>query len=293
MGPDMKRIFATLVASMVTWGTPAMAAPTPISPAADSVPRLMQDVDDDLDDILGEGSGEQTIAEERRDMESGDQRDTEVIEVPDAKRKVIKTLQKKTFLKIGRGEVVPYLGIITNDPFIRRILFGMNVGYHITEIFQLELQGSFSPDFNEGDWKAVTRQILSDNQVSPEISRMMGHATVNFNFSPLYGKVATLGRNSIIFDIYLTAGAGVAFTEDDIELIQKVGDPLAEATKSQVHPTISFGGGLRVAFTKTFGLRFEVRSISYINALESTQLELKNNLTMMLGASIFLGRGRQ
>jgi outer membrane beta-barrel protein len=290
----VKRILATLVASVIGATTPALAQ---TAPAATTAPVLSQDAggDDDLDDILGEGEGdgdgERTVGEEQRDIERDeDPADKETVTLPPAKKKVIKTLQKKTFLKLGRGEFMPYVGIITNDPFIRRILFGGNLGYHVTEIFEIELQGSFAPNFGEGDWKAITQQIIDANQVSPEISRMMWHLTANLNFSPFYGKVATLGRNSIIFDIYGTLGAGVVGTEDDIELIQKEDDERALATAVQIHPGITFGGGLRIAFNKTFALRFEVRSISYINALESTQLELKNNLTLMLGASIFFGR---
>lgn len=284
------RILATIVATVIGASTPAFAQ---TAPAGLSAPTLSQDAGDDLDELIGDDSesGERTVGEEARDILRDDAGvDKEVVALPPAKKKVIKTLQKKTFLKLGRGEFMPYVGIITNDPFIRRILFGGNLGYHLTEVFELELQGSFAPNFGEGDWKSITQQIIDANQVSPEISRMMWHTTLNLNFSPFYGKVATLGRNSIIFDIYGTLGAGVVGTEDDIALIQKEDDDRAKATAVQVHPGISFGGGLRVAFTKAFALRFEVRSISYINTLESTQLELKNNLTLMLGASIFFGR---
>jgi outer membrane beta-barrel protein len=287
----MKRIIAMILASAFTLGSPAIAAPNTTSSDFEA-PVLSQDAeDDDLDEILGESGNDRSVGEERRDFERDAEREeTEVVELPEPTKKVIKTLQKKTFLKLGRGEFMPYAGMITNDPFIRRILFGANIGYHITEIFQFELQGSFSPNFKQGDHKAITRQIVNSNQVAPEISRMMYHVTANFNFSPFYGKVATIGRSAIIFDIYGTAGAGIVGTEDDLEIVDATDDPLALATHRQVHPAITFGGGVRVAFTNTFGLRFEVRSLSYINAIESTNLELKNNLTLILGASIFFGR---
>ena len=255
---------------------------------------MAQDADDDLDDILGpaEDAGPGTVAEERRAFEREAETDegTEV-EVPEAKKKLIKTLQKKFFLKLGRFEAVPYVGIVTNDPFIQRILFGANLGYHVTEIFEVELQGSYSPNFGQSDWKDITRQITGEgkNQVAPEISRMTYHLLVNFNYSPFYGKIATR-RSSIMFDIYGTFGAGIVGTSDDLELIGNAGEPQAEATREQVHPALSIGGGLRVAFNKTFALRFEGRTISYIGVLESTKLELKNNLTLMLGASIFFGK---
>ena len=249
--------------------------------------------DSDLDDLLGGGSsdsGESTVAEERRAVESGaEEASAQPETLPDKRKKVIVTRVPKPYTKIGRFEAVPYVGLVTNEPFIRRVMFGANLGYHVTEIFEVELQGSFAPDFGEGDWKAITRQITGDNQVSPEISRMVGHLTANFNYSPFYGKIAATGDTTINFDVYGTFGVGMAFTSDDLELIGTEGDPRAEATRNQVHPAISFGAGLRVAFNKTFALRFEGRSLSYIGVLDSTKLELKNNLALMLGASIFFG----
>jgi outer membrane beta-barrel protein len=251
---------------------------------------------DDLEDILGPSAPAPTtttVGEERRAVEEEARQElgqTEVV-VPDARRKVIKTITKKPFVKLHRLEAVPYVGMVTNDPFIRRILFGANLGYHLTDIFEIELQGSFAPNFGEGDYKPITRQITAEgaNQVAPEISRMMWHMMAMFNYSPFFGKIATR-RSTINFDIYASLGAGVVGTKDDLELIGNTDDPLALATEKQVHPGLTLGGGLRVAFNKTFALRFETRTISYIGVLESTKLELKNNLTLMLGASIFFGR---
>jgi len=259
---------------------------------------------DDLSDILGddEPTEETTVADERRAVEEdassddaalAENRGTEQVELPPAKKKLIKTLQRKYFLKLGRGEITPYAGLVTNDPFLRRILFGASLGYHITEIFELEVNGSYSPTFGTdgvGDYKPVTRQITEQNAVAPELSRLTAHATLNFNFSPLYGKVATRGRGAIIFDIYGLFGAGIAYTIDDLKITNSEGEDFAEATRAQVHPALSFGGGLRIAFNKTFALRFEARSLSYIGTFESTSLELKNNLALMLGASFFVGR---
>lgn len=254
---------------------------------------------DDLDDILGEdtnpsSSSDTEVAEERKELER--EADTgrsslEEVALPEPKDEIIKPLQKKFFLKIGRAELTPYVGYVVNDPFIHRVLFGLNLGYHITEVFEIELQGSIAPNFGTGDFKPVTTQITADdsNQVAPEISRQVAHGMVNFVYSPLFGKIATR-RSSIFFDLYGTFGTGFVYTEDDLELIGTAGDPEAEQTRSQIHPAFGAGGGLRVAFNKTFALRFEVRSISYIGVLESTNLELRNNLTLMLGLSFFLGR---
>lgn len=243
---------------------------------------------DDLDELLG---SDDDISAPINEREPDQGVTTEQVELPPAKKKLIKVLQRKNFMKLGRFEATPNIGLVTNDPFIRRILFGVDLGYHVTEIFAIELRGAFSPNLGDGDHKAITKQIIGANQVTPEISRMMWYSTMNFSYSPLYGKIAVPGGGDpIIFDIYGTFGLGIVGTLDDLELIQKEDDPLAIATASQVHPALSFGGGLRVAFNKTFALRFEARSMSYIGVLESTRLELKNNILLSLGASIFFGR---
>ncbi len=296
-----KLIYGTLLAfGLVTAPNLAQAsdpAPEPASPPVlqqdDGEPEE-EDEDDELDKLIyGDPDEEKSVREERRALEEEAEREAQggtTVEIAPPKKRVIKPLQPKKIMKLGRFEVVPYVGLVTNDPFIRRVMFGADLGYHITEVFGVELQGSFSPNFGEGDWKPITSQIINANQVSPEISRMMWHAVATFNFSPFYGKVATVGRTTIIFDIYGLFGAGVVGTSDDLTIIQKEEDAKALATQTQVHPAISFGGGLRVAFNKTFALRFEARDISYIGVLESVQLELKNNLALMLGASIFFGR---
>ncbi|MCB9663370.1 MAG: outer membrane beta-barrel domain-containing protein [Alphaproteobacteria bacterium] len=249
--------------------------------------------DDDLDEILGEKDpNTSTVAEERREFE----RDADVgrdrveeLELPPPEKRLIKTLQKKNILKLGRFEAMPYVGYVPNDPFIHRIMFGLGLGYHITEIFEIELQGSVAPNFDRGDWKPVTTEIF-ENKVAPKISRQIAHALVNLNFAPFYGKIATR-KSSILFDIYGTFGFGFVYTEDDLAVIHgEFPPPEAFATERQVHPALSAGGGLRVAFNKTFALRFEGRTISYIGVLDSSEHEVKNNLALLLGASIFFGR---
>ena len=305
MGTQMLRTMTSTLLLVASAHTTSAWAYEPISlPGYPTVttPGLAPTVDDgvsqedpegtDIDDILGPSEpGTSSVGEEKRDMREGTAEEgTEKVTIPPATKRTIKVLQPKTFLKLGRFEITPHVGGVTNDPFIRRILFGANVGYHASEIFEVELMGGFSPNLGASDQKSVTKQILLANQVSPEISRMEAYALVNANISPIYGKAATFGRNSIIFDFYGTFGTGIVYTVDDLEVTQQTDDERALATERQVHPAISFGGGIRAMFGRTGGIRFEVRDISYIGVLQSTQLELKNNLAIIAGASIFFGR---
>jgi outer membrane beta-barrel protein len=259
----------------------ALVAGLTIAPGA-----FAQGESDLPDDIFDDPSPEPTIREEREDLEK---EPTPAVELPEEqqRRRVIQTFQRKTFLKIGRYELTPQLGFVTNDPFVNRYLGSLGFGYHVTEIFGIELTVTGSPDFGESDWKPITKQIIENNGVTPDISKIQFYASGNFQFSPIYGKVAVGSGRIIIFDVFGVFGTGAVNTSDDLKALQKENDPAATATASQFHPTLNYGGGARVIFGETFAIRFEGRGLSYIEVLESTTLEMKNNFTILGGISLF------
>jgi outer membrane beta-barrel protein len=255
-----------------------------------------QDADDDaLGDILNDDSTA-TAAEERTAVEQG--RTDEIIgaeksdiKTPtDGRSRIIKTLQKKNFLKIGRSEIAPHIGYVTNDPFINRYLAGASYTYHLTEIFAVEVIGSYSPDFGDADWKPITAQLVNENKVSPDISKLTYYGNLNFQFSPIYGKIAIGDRTIMNFDVFGAFGTGIAHTLDDAEAMQaEAGEDFDFfATQSQHHATTNFGGGMRFIFSKNLALRIEGRSMQYIETIASTTLEMKQNFLLLASASIFL-----
>jgi outer membrane beta-barrel protein len=256
----------------------------------------------DLDDILGTDDGPEakpdTVAEEKRDVLRGDIDDTAgtttgALETPDERERrlrPIKVLQPKEFLKIRRYEVTPHLGFVTNDPFVNRYLLGAEFVYHATEIFGVGISGTYSPDFGKADYKSVTRQLIDENQVSPDISKINYFGSVNVQFSPIYGKVAVGARGIVMFDVFGVFGLGLVHTSDDLEALQGTDDPLAKATANQLHPTSNFGGGIRATFGPNIAVKLEGRSMVYIETVNSTTLEMKNNF-MLLGAVSFFFPG--
>jgi len=249
--------------------------------------------DDDLDDILNQGSGEETVKEEQEDVKAGklDDRAGEtkqyVLAGEAREKRIIKTIEKKNFLKLGRFEVTPNVAFVTNDPFLNRYILGTGLAYHATEIFALELNLGFSPNLGEADWKALTKQLVNQNHVSPDLSPMQVFGNTTFSFSPIYGKVAISGQKVINFDIFGAFGMGVAQTSDDLKALQAEGDQQALATQNQVHPTTNFGGGARVVMGESFAFRVEGRSLVYIETVNSTTLEMKNNFILQAGLSFF------
>ncbi len=283
----MKHFKQFAMASLVGATLPGLAM-------ADSSPTTDDDglVQDEFDDLLEEG--ESTVREERRSLEDEADRNMVQVELPEMKKKVIKTLQPKQFMKIGRAEFMPYIGYIPNDPFVHRIQFGGSFAFHPTEVLGIELNAAYSPSFGEngeGDLKGITNDLVEENEVVPQVSRLMWHATANFQYAPIYGKIATTRGNTITFDLFGVFGLGAAGVSDDV-FLGTDGDPDPEAIDQadQVLFTMSVGGGLRMAFNRTVALRFDVRTLSYINSrVQNSTLEVKNNLALSIGPSFFFG----
>jgi len=258
---------------------------------------LAQDDGDDLDDILGsDDDNEESVSDEVDSLRRGEIGDTvgarqeDVLDLQRAnsERRVIKTIQAKNFLKINRWEISPHVAFVSNDPFLNRYIVGSGVGYHLTEIFAIEGMFDFSPDLGNSDWKPLTTQLVEENHVSPDISKLNLFGSACFVFSPIYGKAAISGRKIINFDIYGKFGMGATQTRDDLEALQAEGDSKAIATERQTHPTTNFGGGARIIFNDNLAVRVEGRSMVYIETVNSTTLEMKNNFILQFSASFFI-----
>jgi len=254
--------------------------------------------DDDLGDILDGPSDdtEQSAAQEGQDFASGStgstigaRDDSPLIQEDDgAKDRTIKTIQRKSFFKKGRWEASPHVAFVANDPFLKRYIVGSGINYNVTEIFAVELSFDFSPDLGEADYTAITKQLRDKNSVSPDISRLTYFSSASLLFSPIYGKVAVMGGNIINFDIYTSFGMGFTQTSECLECSDDAdGKTLAAKTSEQVHPTTNFGGGARVIFNENMAFRHEGRSMVYIETVNATQLEMKNNFIVQAAVSIF------
>ncbi|MED5370334.1 MAG: outer membrane beta-barrel domain-containing protein [Myxococcota bacterium] len=268
--------------------TPALAQEDPsLDGVAQEDSEESESGDDELDDLLttpGSSSRRGEKEDLREESSSFNQPQNKSYVPP---QRTIKTIQEKDFMKLGRFEATPSVGFVTNDPFLNRYIAGARLGYHITEIFAVEAEFSYSPDLGTRDWKPLTHQLVEENNVSPDISKLTLISNATFQFSPIYGKVALGNGNIIHFDIYGAFGMGVTQTRDDLEALQAIDDPIAQATEVQLQPTTNFGGGVRVSFNETVALRIDGRSLVYIETVNSTTLEMKNNFILSGGVGFF------
>ena len=214
---------------------------------------------------------------------------------PDASEQAapIETAQLEGFdhtHKVGRYELSPHVGMVTNDPYVNRYLLGAAVTFHPSEVLGVELTGFWSPTLGELDYKLVPKQIITDYLQQYQISRLRYGATADLQFAPFFGRVVFGPETVALFDLYGLVGTGVVNTVDDLVALQKTQDPAAIATRNELHPTLDFGVGLRLTFTETVAIRLEWRQLSYIEVWESTTLEMKNTATVFTRVSVFLPR---
>jgi outer membrane beta-barrel protein len=282
-----------LLAAIVASPAHAEDTPAPAPGSTDSVVYLAQTDDGALaqDD---DDAPDDSVKAERDAVKKGDTATPTTASSSESKEKkrVIKTVQKKNFIKVHRFEFGPSLGFVANDPFLNRYIVGGVADYHLTEVFAAELDLGYAPILGQGgaddpDWKQLSVQLLTKNSVSPDISKLTAHGSIGLAFSPIYGKAA-VGKKIIIFDIYGHFGLGFTQTQDDLVALQAEGDPAAILTQNEIHPTTVIGGGARVAFSQGLAVRVEGKSMSYIEDVNSTTLEMKNNVILQASLSFFI-----
>lgn len=268
--------------------------------------------DDDIGDILGEESEEsedsstkEENAELKEEISSSSPSSASLIENEETTKQIIKTMQSKNFLKLKRWELSPHVASVINDPFLKRRIIGTGIAYNLTEVFAVETMIDYGLDLGDADLTTLTQQIKGNNNVAPDISRLLAFGDVSFVYSPIYGKAAVLGRKIVMFDVYGKFGMGIGQTKDDGTVsgilnntdnqcpeLSTLADGTEEAmfcqTQIEWHPTTSFGGGIRVIFSDSFAVRLEGRSLTYIETVNSTMLEMKNNFIVQGSASFFL-----
>lgn len=182
------------------------------------------------------------------------------------------------------GQVAFSLGAeyLTNDPFLVRA--GGRVGVAWAPLPWLEGGAGFSvypSGAGPEDWKPLATQLLSENSVSPDISRMTRQAQGTLRAHLLRADLDDRWRAGL----GLAAGAHLVRTVDDLTAIQMEGEPSAEATAIERHVGPVLGG---FAYVREDHLELRVRfeRVAYVETVNTTIQENKVNL--FLGAEVAL-----
>lgn len=174
-------------------------------------------------------------------------------------------VRRKFFLKAGRVEITPMIGLVTSNALNDEMVVGAGVTYHFSERLGLEVLGSYGVLGGASNRKelalAVLRLLDSDfrlESVDPGL-----FATVSLVWTPMYGKINPFGLAVINLDFYFLLGLGYA--NETIEMLSyQIDDAGREdaalAFEQMNHKmVIDFGFGAQFYASRSFSLRLEGR----------------------------------
>lgn len=225
-----------------------------------SAPAGAQDMTFTTDDTGGGSDGAMTFEvidteKAAKDLEASRKAEIDLIRV----------VQRRPFLRTGRVEFAPFLGTNINDAMVSLFVAGGNLTYHLTEDMAIGINGGYSL----GTESDLFNKVIEDYALLPQISKVRWYATLDFQYSPIYGKFALFNTWIIPWDLYAVLGAGYTQTE------------LAG------NPTLAAGVGQRFFMNKWFTVNFEVRDSLYLEEYPGGT-ELVNNMMFTAGVSFFL-----
>lgn len=167
-----------------------------------------------------------------------------------------------------------YLGYdyTSNDPFVRRRGLHVGGGVAVNGVVSFDLSFHGYPDLGEADWTPLTRQLVNEMRISPDISKIVRR-------TDMVVRVAPLSRRWEWVEVRtgLHGGVGLVYTVDDLEALQAQDDPQAMSTESQRHPSAIMGVHAEVRTDYVVGLRVKLESLRYTEVVNGTTLETKNN----------------
>jgi outer membrane beta-barrel protein len=169
-----------------------------------------------------------------------------------AKRRSIRVIQKRKYLKEGKWEITLNTGVIPNDDFWVYLPAGLAVTHFLSEDVGLEFEATYTHPIQTGLKDKLTEAGLTVNL--PQWLQF--RTTVNGLWSPVYGKVGFLSSRLYEYDMNLIFGAGLMGTRTTLD---------QEGKLSEFTPTFTaeVGAGFRFWINKSFALRIGYRHYFY------------------------------
>ncbi len=199
----------------------------------------------------------------------------------------IRPVSGHLFLKDGRFELSPSLGLSLADAFFQKYSLGAKFSYHLAETFSIGAHASYSLNF-AGSALSVCRTTEGGGLIcdKPEVSQLKDVpgkvdllAGIDFAWAPLYGKISLLAEKVLHFDTQIVAGAsGIRY--------QKPGGQMTFGVGGHI------GIGQRYFITDSITLRAELRDYIYradTVTLGESNAKFENQIMFELGVSFFLG----
>jgi len=243
-----------------------------------------------------------------------------VARVPAADESVY-VVQERAYSKRGHVELTAFVSTPVNSRWVQAIAPMFGLTYHIRENIGIELLGVYQ--FNR--YSSAQLEVNDNEGASPldaELKWMEWFAGAAFQWAPFYGKIK-LGGLLGDFDVYITAGFGIAGTRTGCEPkrvyrngegvdgtgvgVQGISeqcpdDPATATLPGGLKFAGQVGGGFRIFFSRYFGMRVEVRDIVYSEYVlrkvanprspmqpdDEVSTDIRHNVMFMLGLSLLI-----
>ena len=214
-------------------------------------------------------------------------------------------VQNRFFVKTGRFELAPVLGIVPNNPFVKRFVGGTLMAYHFSEAIALEGAFMYSPDLGGQDLKDLTHTLVNiAEQGSGEVNfqqpldKMIMGATFAARWAPVYGKINLIGERVLNFDLYGTAGIGMLAVNKyyaSYDSASETGTSIPDQpVEKKTEVPINLGIGLDFFFSNSLALKIDARDYFYVDEkpqydpdTPQTEKRLYNNFIASVGFGVY------
>lgn len=201
-------------------------------------------------------------------------------------------VQNRFFEKSQRFEIAPVIGLVPNNPMVRRLTGGVLVSYHFSENFAAGGQLIYSPELGKNDLKGLTNTLVQiahssdqDVEFQQPLDKLVLGATFSANWIPVYGKINLIGETVVNFDLYMSGGLGMmsiakyyAVYDDELARTDPSVPPVAlEKQSNVVRVPVNLAIGTDLFLTQTVALKLEARSYLYVDKVPQYDPDVEVN----------------
>jgi outer membrane beta-barrel protein len=194
---------------------------------------------------------------------------------------LVKSVQRKVFLKAHRFELAPFFFVSVNDPYYSKWGIALRGTYFLADTIGIGLHASWyqlssTDNVNLAKANFQSRIFFSVPQWS---------ALGDFEWSPIYGK-ATIFNSIFHFDLYLLAGLGLVWTETSATPVNSL---QPDGPKRGPSFAGEFGVGMRFIVLDWLSVNLALIDTSYVDTPAGTTLGgIQNVFTINAGVSFFI-----
>jgi len=189
-----------------------------------------------------------------------------------------RAVENRFFLKQNRFELSPQVGYVPNNPFARRYLGGVTLGFHTSEVLSFQAQVMYSPDLGLNDVKGLTDVLLqrayqaNTTSFQQPLDKAALTGAFGVAWAPLYGKISLIGETVLNFDFYMFGGAGIVSKKNFVATYAPditTGRPVTLTTDPAAASEVKFapfvGVGQNYFVNRLMAIKLDVRAAFYVD----------------------------